>query len=64
MSTEGSVAGLMIDSLNHLHFYLDGEDIGTETKGIPRPCYALVKFKHQMKVGSELHSVFFSANAI
>ncbi|XP_025113853.1 neuralized-like protein 4 [Pomacea canaliculata] len=37
---EGNVIGLIIDSSNDLHLYLNGEDLGVTEKSVPRPCYA------------------------
>ncbi|XP_025114442.1 uncharacterized protein LOC112576301 [Pomacea canaliculata] len=43
-------AGLMIDSYNYLHFYLDGSLIDTEKIPVSRPCYDLFKLNTRMKV--------------
>ncbi|XP_025080979.1 neuralized-like protein 4 [Pomacea canaliculata] len=37
----GSRVGLLVDSSNNLHFYVDGDDQGVAAKDVPYPCFAL-----------------------
>ncbi|PVD22064.1 hypothetical protein C0Q70_17867 [Pomacea canaliculata] len=41
LTIEKGLIGVMKDSSNHLHFYLDDQKIDTDTGDIPRHCYAV-----------------------
>ncbi|PVD22051.1 hypothetical protein C0Q70_17854 [Pomacea canaliculata] len=41
LTMEKGLIGVMKDSSNHLHFYLDDQKIDTDTGDIPRHCYAV-----------------------